>query len=125
MLRKGSASETHTVARRLSQTMEGLEIQLLSGFSNPLRRSFTADPRPSYQNSYPNASTSAIPSIYPIYGRENDELPPSRFKILPREEEGREELPPYTCSLHREAMFERKMELRDRKLYAVQGNGKY
>ncbi|KAI5854563.1 hypothetical protein BZA05DRAFT_318830, partial [Tricharina praecox] len=66
---------------------------------------------PTYRNSFPNASTPAIPSPSPLYGGENDDLPPSRFKILPREEEGREELPPYTCSLHREAMFERKMEL--------------
>ncbi|KAI5795689.1 hypothetical protein EDC01DRAFT_782217 [Geopyxis carbonaria] len=69
---------------------------------------------PGYHNKFPNASTSALPSQPPDYELEMDEepeLPPSRFKIIPREEEGREELPPYSCTLHKEAMFERKMEL--------------
>jgi hypothetical protein len=91
----------------------------ISGFlpqSHPLRRTVTDvyPVSPGYHNAFPNASTSAILSLPPVYG-ETDNLPPARFKIFPREEEGREELPPYTCSLHKEAVFERKMELRNRR----------
>jgi len=117
VLRAGRSSEPCISMRRLSQTVEEAESRLCSSFSNPLRRSITAVPRPvspSYRNSFPNASTPAIPSVASFIDGENSGLPPSRFKILPREEEGREELPPYTCSLHREAMFERKMELQSR-----------
>lgn len=128
MFRGSSSLETHIPMSRLSRTrrpQEEVEVEshTHSVFSNPLRRSITADPRsdtPTYRNSFPNASTPAIPSPSPLYGGENDDLPPSRFKILPREEEGREELPPYTCSLHREAMFERKMELQSRKWHSVE-----
>ncbi|KAF8545167.1 hypothetical protein BDD12DRAFT_157243 [Trichophaea hybrida] len=91
------------------------EPQRVSVQSHPLRR-FTTDIHPiipGYHNSFPNASTPAIPTSPPAYDSHHDRLPPSRFKILPREEEGREELPKYTCSLHKEAVFDRKMELRN------------
>jgi hypothetical protein len=124
MLRASSTSESHIPMRRLSQTVEETEPHLCSSFSNPLRRSITADSRPvspGYRNSFPSVSTPAIPSVSLLFGDENGGLPPSRFKILPREEEGREELPPYTCSLHREAMLERKMELQSREWHFVRG----
>jgi hypothetical protein len=90
----------------------------ISGFlpqSHPLRREITDvyDVSPGYSNTFPNVSNSAISPLPADYGQ-TDGLPPARFKILPREEEGREALPPYTCSLHKEAVFERKMELRNR-----------
>ncbi|KAF8251658.1 PH domain-like protein [Wilcoxina mikolae CBS 423.85] len=93
----------------------GSEPQRISVQSHPLRRSTTdIHPiTPGYHNSFPNASTPAIPTSPPAYDSHHDRLPPSRFKILPREEEGREELPKYTCSLHKEAVLDRKMELRN------------
>jgi len=63
----------------------------------------------SYYNTLLNASSPPIPTSPPSY---NDiSLPPARFKISPREEEGKEQLPAYSCSLHREAIFQQKMEL--------------
>jgi hypothetical protein len=38
-------------------------------------------------------------------------LPATRLKIQPREDEGREQLPAYSCSIMIRAVFERKMEL--------------
>lgn len=62
-----------------------------------------------YYNAFPNTFTPSIPTSPPSY---NDiSLPPARFRISPREEEGKEQLPAYSCSLHREAIFEQKMEL--------------
>ncbi|KAK9377730.1 uncharacterized protein V1513DRAFT_435094 [Lipomyces chichibuensis] len=40
-----------------------------------------------------------------------DSLPPSRFPIVPREEEGCEQLPPYSSTLMRAAVLSRKPEL--------------
>ena len=79
----------------------------------PLQRPTAPDAysmNPGYHNS-PSANSDQPPPYTPT-----DKLPPARFKILPREEEGREELPAYTCSLHKEAIFDRKMELRNRML---------
>ncbi|KAI5801838.1 hypothetical protein FPQ18DRAFT_250804 [Pyronema domesticum] len=59
-----------------------------------------------YHNAIPEATTHEPPSY------EGSELPPARFKVLPREEEGRETLPQYSCTIHHEAVLERKMELR-------------
>lgn len=69
--------------------------------------------RAGYFNAFPSASTSRSPAAPPTYDDTLQEkpLPPSRFKIEPREEEGNEQLPTYTCSLHREAVFDHKMEL--------------
>lgn len=100
-------------------TTDDLERLRSSGFLHPLRRSASNSnyntAMPGYHNKFPNASTSALPSQPPEYKlhseEEEPELPPSRFKIIPREEEGREELPAYSCTLHKEAVFERKMEL--------------
>lgn len=38
-------------------------------------------------------------------------LPPTRLKIVPREDEGREQLPAYSCSIMIQAVFAKKMEL--------------
>ncbi|KAL7276080.1 hypothetical protein RUND412_000927 [Rhizina undulata] len=91
----------------------------IAGFiprSHSLRRPVT-DYFPSasgYYNAFRDASTAEIhPNSPPTYDDaiQHVSLPFSRFKVLPREEEGREELPAYSCSLHREAVFYRKMEL--------------
>ncbi|EGX47675.1 hypothetical protein AOL_s00083g183 [Orbilia oligospora ATCC 24927] len=83
-----------------------------------LRRSITdytiPPPSPSYQNSFPNASLSQLDtSLPPPTYAELDEvrLPLPRFKVTPRPEEGREILPSYKCSLMKEAIFERKIEM--------------
>jgi len=74
--------------------------------SDPLQQTTTEH---RHSRSYYNASIPSIPTNPPNY---NDiSLPPARFKISPREEEGKEQLPAYSCSLYREAIFEQKMEL--------------
>ncbi|CAZ86586.1 unnamed protein product [Tuber melanosporum] len=76
---------------------------------NPLPPTATEHCHPSGYNTFPNTPAPLIPTSPPSY---NDiSLPPARFKISPREEEGKEQLPAYSCSLHREAIFEQKMEL--------------
>ncbi|KAK9457397.1 hypothetical protein V1511DRAFT_455323 [Dipodascopsis uninucleata] len=47
------------------------------------------------------------PPEYPL----DAELPPGRFKVSPRDEEGCEDLPPYSSTLFRAAILSRKMEL--------------
>ncbi|KAF3922109.1 hypothetical protein ABW20_dc0110370 [Dactylellina cionopaga] len=83
-----------------------------------LRRSITdytiPPPSPSYHNSFPNASLSQLDtSLPPPSYADLDEvqLPLSRFKVTPRPEEGKEILPSYKCSLIKEAMFDRKLEM--------------
>jgi len=79
---------------------------------NVLRRSITANyPTSPYNTAFPNASSTEVMSP-PMYDDVSEiPLPKSRFKVVPRAEEGREALPSYTCSVRRECMFERKMEL--------------
>ncbi|CUS07039.1 unnamed protein product, partial [Tuber aestivum] len=95
-----------------SQTADGepgLRIARFLAHSNPLRRAATEHHHSSGYSTLLNASAPSIPTSPPSY---NDiSLPPARFKISPREEEGKETLPAYSCSLHREAIFEQKMEL--------------
>ncbi|EPS38689.1 hypothetical protein H072_7509 [Dactylellina haptotyla CBS 200.50] len=83
-----------------------------------LRRSITdyqiPPPSPAYHNSFPNASLSQLDtSLPPPSYADLDEvqLPLPRFKIAPRPEEGRERLPGYKCSLLKEAIFDRKIEM--------------
>ncbi|KAK9381543.1 uncharacterized protein V2V93DRAFT_367224 [Kockiozyma suomiensis] len=47
----------------------------------------------------------------PEYPPDESPLPPARFPVTPREEEGREPLPPYSATLVRAAVLSRKMEL--------------
>lgn len=79
---------------------------------NVLRRSITANyPTSPYNTAFPNASSTEVMSP-PMYDDISEiPLPKSRFKVVPRAEEGQEALPSYTCSVRRECMFERKMEL--------------
>jgi len=97
-----------------------LRVSQLIPSKNPLRRIFKGltipHSTPQGHNSMsPTSSTFATDSL-PSYtkkpGKEPGSLPASRLTILPREEEGKEELPPYTCSLHKEGVFGRKMEMR-------------
>ncbi|KAI9854863.1 MAG: hypothetical protein M1824_006553 [Vezdaea acicularis] len=82
--------------------------------SYPLQRSIT-DHLPTastFYNAFPNLSTSHLPYHPPEYDltEHTFKLPPSRFSVVPREEEGRELLPGYSCSLKHEAIFQRKVE---------------
>jgi hypothetical protein len=85
--------------------------------ANTLRRAvkslttphYTPQDRSSMSHTPPTFATNSLPS----YIKEPGNFPASRLTILPREEEGREELPPYTCSLHKEGVFGQKMELRN------------
>ncbi|KAF3911718.1 hypothetical protein AA313_de0204678 [Arthrobotrys entomopaga] len=83
-----------------------------------LRRSITdytiPPPSPSYHNSFPNASLSQLDTTLPppsYADLDEVQLPIPRFKIAPRPEEGRETLPSYKCSLKKEAIFDRKIEM--------------
>lgn len=96
-------------------TNEGSAGMRITGFlpqAHPLRRSVTDvfPVSPGYHNtvSQPSETLSSPPDYEDI-----DKLPRARFKISPREEEGNEVLPGYSCSLHKEAVFDRKMELRN------------
>jgi hypothetical protein len=84
--------------------------------SFPLLRSASDFPRENqpYYHTFPNSSTSQLPDARPPdYEDEINQfkIPPSRFKISPREEEGRELLPGYTCSLKADSVFSMKTEL--------------
>lgn len=68
-----------------------------------------------FKDNFPNASTSALdypPAAPPTYEEYLAEatLPRWRGKILPREEEGHEELPGYTCTIEKEALLAVKVE---------------
>ncbi|KAI5845187.1 hypothetical protein DFP73DRAFT_512855 [Morchella snyderi] len=75
-----------------------------AGYSN---RSSTDDPAPAPAPTAASHPPTATPPTYD----ETVQLPPSRFRITPREEEGNEQLPAYTCTLHKEALFEHKPEM--------------
>lgn len=78
----------------------------------PLRRAVTDTSAPPMASPYhPNGPLPALPLPPPYDDPDGLRLPRPRFKVFPREEEGREALPAYTCSLHREAVLEQKMEL--------------
>jgi len=82
-----------------------------------LRRSIT-DYYPGqsgYFNAFPNNSTSHLPGISPPLYEDSPTTKASRtarLKVDPREEEGREDLPSYSCSITKENVFQRKMEMR-------------
>lgn len=68
-----------------------------------------------FKDNFPNASTSALdypPAAPPTYDEYLAEaaLPRWRGKILPREEEGHEELPGYTCTIEKEGLLAVKIE---------------
>ncbi|KAH8155639.1 uncharacterized protein LAJ45_00649 [Morchella importuna] len=115
------ALASHTPAGHSTTDAEsGLRIAGFLPAASPLRRSIA-----SYYSTagYSNRSstddpTAALPlaashpttATPPTYD-ETVQLPPSRFRITPREEEGNEQLPAYTCTLHKEALFEHKPEM--------------
>ncbi|TGZ79275.1 hypothetical protein EX30DRAFT_115447 [Ascodesmis nigricans] len=94
---------------------------------NTLRRSITEYTSPSVERSrqqflkeaFPNSSTSALGSVTddgpppPTYDEYLAELtlPRWRGKILPREEEGHEQLPAYACTIQKEGLFPVKVEM--------------
>ncbi|KAH0537396.1 hypothetical protein FGG08_005795 [Glutinoglossum americanum] len=92
----------------------GPRLRSFLSFAQLLRRSTTnyEPSMPGYL--FPNSSTSQLPgTVPPSYDASNLQgLPPPRFNVIPREEEGRECLPAYSCSIRREAVFVRKMEFR-------------
>ena len=68
-----------------------------------------------YLNSFPTISSTTLSPSHPPppYDdtRNRPSLQPGHNLIWPREEEGREQLPGYYCSVHREGVFHTKMEL--------------
>ena len=103
------------MSRATSQGKEGTKPSHRP-HSFPLIRSASDFPRNNqpYYHTFPNSSTSQLPeSSPPDYEDEISpfHIPPSRFKVLPREEEGRELLPGYTCSLQADSVFSMKTEL--------------
>ncbi|KAI9769324.1 MAG: hypothetical protein M1839_003747 [Geoglossum umbratile] len=104
-------------------------VQVDDGDSGPRLRGFLASTHPlryssthnesgtaGYFSGFPNSLTSELPGTAPpAYDASSYQgriPPPMRFNVLPREEEGRECLPAYSCSIRREAVFARKMEFR-------------
>lgn len=78
-----------------------------------LRRALTDIQAPTfaYFQAFQNHSVPKIDTPPPYDEFLDLPLPPSRFKIQPRPEEGSEQLPGYCCSIRREGIFERKVEL--------------
>ncbi|KAK6355240.1 hypothetical protein TWF696_004354 [Orbilia brochopaga] len=84
-----------------------------------LRRSITdysyqvPPPSPGYLSSFPNSSLSQLDDSLPppSYIQLDGSRISSRVKVTPRPEEGRESLPSYKCSLRKEALFDRKIEM--------------
>lgn len=105
----------HVTGNLTGDGESGLRIAGFRPQASTIRRSVSDyySSRAGYFNALPSASTSRSPTAPPTYddALQEKSLPPSRFKIEPREEEGNEQLPVYTCSLHRETVFDHKMEL--------------
>jgi len=68
-----------------------------------------------YLNSYSTISSTTLSPNHPPPSYDDTQnrpsLQPGRNPVWPREEEGREPLPEYYCSVHKEAVFHTKMEL--------------
>ena len=101
-----------------STTEESNNKNNTEGSSKEMRRSHLRRavtdvqvPTLAYFQVFQNNSTSRVEAPPPYDEALDLPLPPARFKVAPREEEGRENLPTYSCSIRREAVFERKVEL--------------
>ena len=72
-------------------------------------------PYSGYLNPFPTISSTTLSPNHPPPSYDDTQnrpsLQPGRNPVWPREEEGRELLPEYNCSVHREAVFHTKMEL--------------
>lgn len=94
----------------------GIDVAEFARHALPVKHSM-ADyytPFSGYLNPFPTISSAPSPSHPPPpYDdtRNRPSLQPRRNPVWPREEEGRELLPGYYCSIHREAVFHTKMEL--------------
>ncbi|KAI9750751.1 MAG: hypothetical protein M4579_006323 [Chaenotheca gracillima] len=110
------ASRSFAVGEQVGDGDSGLVIRGFRPVAHPLRRPISEfhPSAPGYFNTFPNSSSSDVDvPPPPTYDKAilNEKLPAARFRIFPREEEGRECLPEYSCSLNIESMFFRKMEL--------------
>jgi hypothetical protein len=78
-----------------------------------LRRAITDIQVPTftYFQAFQNHSSPKIDTPPPYDEFADAPLPAPRFKVEPRPEEGKERLPAYHCSIRREGIFERKVEL--------------
>ncbi|KAI9771897.1 MAG: hypothetical protein M1840_001667 [Geoglossum simile] len=95
----------------------GPRLRGFLAFAQPLRRSSAHnDSSIAGSSALPNSSTpgphNTNPPPYDESSHRGRFLPPIRFNVITREEEGRECLPAYSCSIRREAVFARKMEFR-------------
>lgn len=100
----------------VGEVRSGSHVAVNQNFSNSSSESITIDPmsseRPSMDGYYQQEGISELPESPPNY----DALLESptlrrRFNIQPREDEGREVLPPYSCEISIQSVFQRKMEL--------------
>ncbi|KAH0555989.1 hypothetical protein GP486_006070 [Trichoglossum hirsutum] len=103
-------------ASQASDADSGLRLRDFLPFAQPLRRSAARCEPGTAGYLFPNSSTSQLPAaVPPAYETPNLRVhthPSPRFNVFPREEEGHERLPAYSCSIRREAVFARKMEYR-------------
>src|SRR5271163_2660302 len=88
-------SRSRAVAQRLS-----MEEYYHSQLNTTLRRDSTSSNGDAFDD--PPSYDVAINGLH---------LPPTRLKIQPREDQGREQLPAYSCSIMIRAIFSKKMEL--------------
>lgn len=105
---------SHVTGNLVNDGESGIRISGFLPSASPLRRSISEfyPSQPGYFNAAARPLSTEIRSRPPSYYSFGDtSLPPARFKITPREEEGKEELPAYSCAVHREALFDMKMEM--------------
>ncbi|KAK9469743.1 hypothetical protein V1512DRAFT_256923 [Lipomyces arxii] len=104
-LRLRSASEPEMPRRRSSASNASPLPALSESLSKP---SSTKQTTQKVQNSFNRSLSTSVLNDPPGYLLQ---LPPARFPILPRDEEGAEPLPPYTSSILRATVLSRKLEL--------------
>ncbi|KAK9240190.1 hypothetical protein V1525DRAFT_448362 [Lipomyces kononenkoae] len=100
--RRGSASSSAIIISPLPAQPEHA-----SSTSPRLHDSYIAPATPSSFHRTRSTPVARAPPEYAV----TEDLPPSRFPVMPREEEGCEALPPYSSSLMRAAVLSRKLEL--------------
>ncbi|RPB27695.1 PH domain-like protein [Terfezia boudieri ATCC MYA-4762] len=118
-LRISRRDKVHTSTGSLdSDGDSGIDVTGFAPHVLPIKRTVTGyyTPFSGYLNQYSALSSTTLSPSHPPPSyddtRNQPSLQPGRNPVWPREEEGREQLPEYYCSVHREAVFYTKMELR-------------
>ncbi|KAF8442721.1 hypothetical protein BGX38DRAFT_1095923 [Terfezia claveryi] len=117
-LRISRRDKVHTSTGSLdSDGDSGIDVTGFAPHALPIKRTLTDyyTPFSGYLNQISAISSTTLSPSHPPPSYDDTQnqpsLQPGRNPVWPREEEGREQLPEYYCSVHREAVFYTKMEL--------------